>query len=102
MMPPSTSRLPSTSMWLSVSLSGGGGRMSGMAAIPADDHPAQRQFPHPISHPSTTNALQVMWLEGLIVLIVILLALGVGTCCMHMVDVPSRFAQPQVTRPHGD
>lgn len=43
-----------------------------------------------------------MWLEGLIVLIVILLALGVGTCCMHMVDVPSRFAQPQVTRPHGD
>lgn len=44
--------------------------MSGVAAIPADDHPALREFPHPMSHPSTTKAL-----EGWVVLVGILLAL---------------------------
>lgn len=45
----------------------------------------------------------VMWFEGLIVFIVILIALLVGCSCMHMVDVPSRFAQPQqASRQHQD
>jgi hypothetical protein len=44
-----------------------------------------------------------MWFEGLIVFIVILIALLVGCSCMHMVDVPSRFAQPQqASRQHQD
>lgn len=46
--------------------------------------------------------LQVMWFEGIIVLIVILIALLVGTCCMHLVDVPTRFAQPEQSRQHND
>lgn len=44
----------------------------------------------------------VMWLEGLIILVVIVLALVVGCTCMHAVDTPSRYAQPEVARPHGD
>ena len=45
-----------------------------------------------------------MWLEGLIILVVVAMALTVGICCMHLVDVPSRFAQPDAAaaRPHGD
>lgn len=44
----------------------------------------------------------VMWFEGLIVFIVILSALLVGCTCMHMVNVPTRFAQPEQSRQHGD
>lgn len=47
-------------------------------------------------------AAQVMWLQGLIVLVVIGMALSVGCWCMHTVDVPSRFAQPDAPRPHGE
>lgn len=45
---------------------------------------------------------QVMWMQGLIVLGVVATALFVGVTCMHLVDVPSRFAQPEAARAHGD
>ncbi|PRW60864.1 SNF2 super family [Chlorella sorokiniana] len=44
----------------------------------------------------------VMWLEGLIILVVVVMALVVGCTCMHAVDTPSRFAQPEAARPHAD
>lgn len=43
-----------------------------------------------------------MWFQGLIIAVVLLVALAVGCTCMHMVDVPTRYAQPQASRPHQD
>lgn len=45
---------------------------------------------------------QVMWFEGLIIAVVIIIALTVGCCCMHLVDVPTRFAQVEARREHAD
>lgn len=44
----------------------------------------------------------VMWLQGIISAVVILIALTVGCCCMHLVDVPTRFAQGEARREHAD
>lgn len=44
----------------------------------------------------------VMFMEGLIILVVILIALTVGCCCMHIINVPTRFAQPEGSRQHND
>ncbi|KAI3429237.1 hypothetical protein D9Q98_005336 [Chlorella vulgaris] len=45
----------------------------------------------------------VMWFQGLIVLVVILLALCVGCSCMHLIDVPTRFPQAgEASRTHKD
>lgn len=43
-----------------------------------------------------------MWFEGLIIAVVIIIALTVGCCCMHLVDVPTRFAQVEARREHAD
>lgn len=48
------------------------------------------------------SCLQVMWLQGIIIAVVILIALTVGCCCMHLVDVPTRFAQGEARREHAD
>lgn len=39
--------------------------------------------------------LQVKFLEGFIVLITVALALGVGLCCMHVINTPTRFETPK-------
>lgn len=51
---------------------------------------------------SSTNATEcddtcqrdVKYLEGFIVLVVVVMAVGVGFCCMHTIDTPSKFAEP--------
>ena len=43
-----------------------------------------------------------MWLEGLVVFVVVALALAVGLSCMHLVDTPSRYAQPDAARAHAE
>lgn len=47
---------------------------------------------------------QVKYLEAVIVFITIALALGVGTCCMHAINTPTRFETPRELRsgPHHE
>jgi hypothetical protein len=53
--------------------------------------------------PPIPSVSQVMWFQGLIVLVVILLALCVGCSCMHLIDVPTRFPQAgEASRTHKD
>lgn len=48
--------------------------------------------------------MQVKFLEGFIIFVVLALALGVGLCCMHGIDTPTRFASTREPggRPHHD
>ncbi|GAB4816174.1 hypothetical protein N2152v2_003220 [Parachlorella kessleri] len=42
--------------------------------------------------------IQVKYLEGFIVLVTVALALGVGFCCMHIINTPTRFETPKDQR----
>lgn len=50
-------------------------------------------------HPLRLLLLQVMWMEGFIVFCMILSVVLVALCCMHSIDVPSRFASTDHRRP---
>lgn len=57
--------------------------------------------------PSPPATSQVMWIEGIIVLMTIACAVLVVYCCMHQIDTPTRFASGDSRRggaghPHAE
>lgn len=57
--------------------------------------------PHLLTPLPSAAARQVKWLEGLIVLITVALAIGIGSCCMHAINTPTKFETPKETRAAG-
>lgn len=45
--------------------------------------------------------IQVKFLEGLIVFVTVALAVGIGFCCMHIINTPTRFETPKEARAAG-
>ena len=42
--------------------------------------------------------VQVKYLEGFIVFVTVALAVGIGFCCMHIINTPTRFETPKDQR----